>query len=57
MKGRATQIIIDEKIVNKYEKVTLPIKVGDMLFFDGHLFHRSGNNLTKDDIRFSLVGM
>ena len=33
------------------------MKVGDFLFFDQHLMHRSGYNSTKDEIRFSLVIM
>ncbi len=55
--GRATQIIIDQDLVNKYQNVVLEMKVGDVLFFDGHLFHQSGHNATKDEIRFSMVGM
>ena len=33
------------------------MKKNEILFFDPHLFHRSGQNSTKDEIRFSLVGM
>jgi ectoine hydroxylase-related dioxygenase (phytanoyl-CoA dioxygenase family) len=33
------------------------METGDVLFFDGHLFHKSGSNSTEDEIRFSLVGM
>ena len=32
------------------------MNVGDVLFFDSHLFHKSGKNSTKDEVRFSLVG-
>lgn len=57
IKGRATQIIVDEKIIDKYPQVQFEMNVGDVLFFDGKLAHKSGQNRTKDQIRFSLVGM
>jgi hypothetical protein len=57
IEGRAIQIIIDPEITNKYKTISLEMKVGDILFFDGHLAHQSGKNLTKDEVRFSLVGM
>ena len=47
IEGRATQIIIDPEITNKYETISLEMKVGDILFFDGHLAHKSGKNSTK----------
>jgi len=55
--GKATQIIVDDGIVNKYEHLQLEMEVGDVLFFDGKLVHKSGTNITNDEIRFSLVGM
>ena len=55
--GRATQIIVDEDVVEKYKQKKLPMSKGEILFFDPHMFHRSGHNSTKDEIRFSLVGM
>ncbi|MDC0059861.1 phytanoyl-CoA dioxygenase family protein [Pelagibacteraceae bacterium] len=55
--GRVTQILVSEKIVKKYKQKPVPMKVGDLMFFDPHLFHRSGKNKTEDEIRFSLVGM
>ena len=54
-KNRAKQVIVDEKKVDKYEKIRLPMKLGDFLFFNPYLIHRSGDNLTKGEIRFSLV--
>jgi hypothetical protein len=57
IEGRALQVIVDQEIVEKYEQIQLPMSVGDVLFFDGHLFHKSGNNTTNDEVRFSLVGM
>tara|TARA_B100001057_G_scaffold218174_1_gene218317 strand:+ start:8777 stop:9613 length:837 start_codon:yes stop_codon:yes gene_type:complete len=54
---KAIQITVDSKLTNKYPSTELEMKVGDILFFDGHLFHKSGKNTTKSEIRFSLVGM
>ena len=54
--GRATQILVDDEIVKKYEQLNLPMNLGDILFFDPHLFHRSGTNVSQE-VRFSLVGM
>ena len=54
--GYATRILIDENIVEKYKHIDLPMVIGDVLFFDPLLFHRSGHNTSKD-IRFSQVGM
>tara|TARA_B100000287_G_scaffold293686_1_gene277005 strand:- start:263 stop:1111 length:849 start_codon:yes stop_codon:yes gene_type:complete len=55
--GRATQIIVDPAVMKKFEKIELEMNVGDVLFFDGKLAHKSGHNSTADEIRFSLVGM
>jgi len=55
IKGSTTQILVDEDIVNRYEKITIPMKTGDVLFFHQDLIHRSGRNSTKEEIRFSLV--
>mgnify|MGYP001210955840 FL=1 len=57
VEGKATQIIVNEDIVAKYKQIKLPMTKGEILFFDPHMFHRSGKNSTKDEIRFSLVGM
>lgn len=54
--GKATQIIGDEKIVNKYPRKVIDMKVGEILFFSGFLAHRSGNNISNH-VRYSLVGM
>jgi hypothetical protein len=55
--GRATQVIVDDLVINKYNQIQLEMEVGDVLFFDGKLAHKSGSNSTKNQIRFSLVGM
>ena len=57
IEGKATQIIVDQSIVDKYSQFQLEMEIGDVLFFDGRLFHKSGSNVTSDEIRFSLVGM
>ena len=57
IEGRATQIIVNEDIVSKYKQKKLPMSKDEILFFDPHMFHRPGHNSTKDEIRFSLVGM
>tara|TARA_B100000315_G_C14470351_1_gene538017 strand:+ start:647 stop:979 length:333 start_codon:yes stop_codon:yes gene_type:complete len=54
---RVTQIEVVDEIVNKYKQIKLPMKLGDFLFFDPYFIHRSGHNLTEDEIRFSLVTM
>ena len=54
--GYATRIIIDEDVVQKYKEQDLPMEIGDVLFFDPLLFHRSGHN-SSEEIRFSQVGM
>ena len=53
--GRRKQVIVDQELVNKYEEKKLPLKIGDFLFFNPYLIHRSGYNSTIDEIRFSLV--
>lgn len=54
--GRAAQIIVDSDVVAKYRQMPVPMKLGQMMCFDGRLFHRSGKN-TSQQTRYSLVGM
>ncbi len=54
--GEATQIIVDQDIIDQYEQKRIEMKVGDLLLFTGHTAHRSGYN-SSDEIRYSLVGM
>jgi ectoine hydroxylase-related dioxygenase (phytanoyl-CoA dioxygenase family) len=54
--GKATQILIPEDTVEKYEQIPIEMNVGELLFFSGRLAHKSGNNISKR-VRFSLVGM
>jgi len=57
IEGRALQIIVDPLITEKYKTLQLEMKVGDVMFFDPLLAHRSGHNSTNNEVRFSLVGM
>jgi phytanoyl-CoA hydroxylase len=54
--GRATQIIIDDQIMAKYDQLSVEMKLGELLLFSGYLAHRSGNNASNEH-RYSLVGM
>ena len=56
IEGRATQILVDNNVVDKYEQVSVEMEVGELLLFSGFLAHQSGNN-TSDEHRYSLVGM
>lgn len=54
--GRAAQIVVEQSVVDRYEQRAIPMRLGQVMFFDGHLFHRSGRNTSKRT-RYSLVGM
>ena len=56
IEGRATQILVDNNVVDKYEQVSVEMEVGELLLFSGFLAHQSGQN-TSDEHRYSLVGM
>lgn len=43
-------------LLEKYEDKILELKLGQAVFFDKHLFHRGGNNIS-DRVRLSLVGI
>jgi len=55
-KDYATRITIDNQIIEQYEKIELPMELGDVIYFDPHLIHRSGYNSSKE-VRYSQVGM
>ena len=57
VEGRATQIIVNSKLIEKYQPIDMVMQPGEVLFFDGHLIHRSGHNTSRDEVRFSMVGM
>ena len=48
-----TQIPVPEKFIEKYDDVTVPVNAGDAVFFNMLLFHRSGQNTSKQ-IRFAI---
>jgi ectoine hydroxylase-related dioxygenase (phytanoyl-CoA dioxygenase family) len=43
-------------IADKYDQVLVPAKAGDVVFFNGHILHRSKANYTRDRFRRSFVG-
>lgn len=47
---------IDKENITDYEKLSIEIKLGQALIFDGNLIHRSGINTSKY-VRCSLIGM
>jgi ectoine hydroxylase-related dioxygenase (phytanoyl-CoA dioxygenase family) len=54
--GRATQILIDDDVINRYPQVSVEMKLGELLLFSGFLAHQSGSNNSSHH-RYSLVGM
>lgn len=54
--GRATQILVDDAVINKYPQLGVEMQVGELILFSGKLAHKSGKN-RSDKVRYSLVGM
>ena len=44
------------KIADKYDQLLASAKAGDVVFFGGHILHRSKKNYTTDRVRRSFVG-
>jgi ectoine hydroxylase-related dioxygenase (phytanoyl-CoA dioxygenase family) len=44
------------KVADRYDHVLASAKAGDVVFFNGHVLHRSKRNFTTDRIRRSFVG-
>lgn len=42
-------------VANRYSQVLVPAKPGDVVFFGGHVLHRSKRNVTTDRFRRSFV--
>jgi hypothetical protein len=42
--------------INKYQPISLEVKLGQVLLFDGNMFHRSGVN-TSQHVRCTLIGL
>lgn len=43
------------KVADKYPQLLVPAKPGDVVFFGGHILHRSKRNVTTDRFRRSFV--
>jgi hypothetical protein len=43
-------------VAEKYDQVLVPVKKGDVVFFNGHILHRSKDNITEDRYRRAFVG-
>ena len=43
------------RVADKYDQVLVSAKAGDVVFFNGHVLHRSKKNFTKDRFRRSFV--
>ena len=44
------------RVADEYEQVLVAVKAGDVVFFDGHVLHRSKANRTADRFRRAFVG-
>ena len=44
------------RIADKYPQLLVPARAGDVVFFGGHIMHRSKRNYTTDRFRRSFVG-
>ena len=47
---------IDQDVVEKYEKMTMELNLGDLMIFNPKLFHRSGSNISNH-VRYTNIGM
>ncbi|MBV9850525.1 MAG: phytanoyl-CoA dioxygenase family protein [Armatimonadetes bacterium] len=43
------------RVADKYDQILVPAKAGDVVFFGGHILHRSKRNFTTDRFRRSFV--
>ena len=48
--------IVSDDLLSEYEDKIVEIKLGQIIFFDKHLVHRGGQNITNR-VRLSLVGV
>src|SRR6185369_13596329 len=44
------------RVADKYDQVLVPAKAGDVVFFNGHVLHRSKENVSSDRFRRAFVG-
>lgn len=54
VEGRALQILVDDDICAKYEKIVAAMKCGKAVIFSNCLVHKSGTNIS-DKVRYSLI--
>ncbi len=47
--------LVAREVVAEYSPLVIPMKLGDLMFFDPRLIHRSGKN-TSSETRYALVG-
>lgn len=50
------KIFFDDEFADQFEQATMDLKLGQVVFFTGHIVHRSGEN-TSEKVRYSLVGL
>jgi len=51
-----SKIFFNEKKILKYKKIKMNLKIGQAVFFNGKILHRSGNNSSSRP-RYSMVGL
>ncbi|MEM6333837.1 MAG: phytanoyl-CoA dioxygenase family protein [Planctomycetota bacterium] len=44
------------EVADRYDHVLATVKAGDVVFFNGHILHRSKDNITEDRFRRAFVG-
>src|SRR5262249_9083015 len=44
------------RVADKYPQVLAPARAGDVVFFNGHVLHRSKKNFSRERTRRSFVG-
>lgn len=52
----AAPFVLDPSLIEKYKKVSIEMKLGDLMVFSPKLFHRSGSNVSKH-VRYTTIGM
>ena len=55
-KNGTAKIFLNENKTKKYKNIRMNLKVGQAVFFNGKILHRSGNN-TSNSPRYSMVGL
>lgn len=56
IKGDANPFIIEDKIIEQYQKKQVDMTLGQFMIFSSRMIHRSGHN-GSNNVRYSLVGM